>query len=199
MLHVPMERFMPSVFRVPLARFMGTLITRSRKRRQAEKKHLTMKDLYNQLVSDTQAYLKTRYQLLQVRSIEQTSQLLGLIITLFAMTAIVVIGLIFLAIALAAWLEQWLPMWASYLVIAGAMLLIALGLFWGRRLWFVRPIEKHLGELVTTDNRPLNLQKQSLENQATMQQELLQRDINAIRQEWSLVERVLKIIKSIIS
>ena len=158
-----------------------------------------MKDLYNQLVSDTQAYLKTQYQLLQVRSIEQTSQLLGLIITLFAMTAIVVIGLIFLAIALAAWLEQWLPMWASYLVIAGAMLLIALGLFWGRRLWFVRPIEKHLGELVTTDNRPLNLQKQSLENQATMQQELLQRDINAIRQEWSLVERVLKIIKSIIS
>ena len=88
-----------------------------------------MKDFYNQLLSDTQAYLKTQYQLLQVRSIEQTSQLLGLIITLFAMTAIVVIGLIFLAIALAAWLEQWLPMWASYLVIAGAMLLIALGVF----------------------------------------------------------------------
>ena len=158
-----------------------------------------MKDLYNQLVSDTQAYLKTRYQLLQVRSIEQTSQLLGLIITLFAMTAIVVIGLIFLAIALAAWLEQWLPMWASYLVIAGAMLLIAFGAFWGRKLWFVRPIEKHLCELVTTDTRPLILQKQSIENQATMQQELLQRDVNAIRQEWSLVERVLQIIKSIIS
>ena len=158
-----------------------------------------MKDLYNQLVSDTQAYLKTRYQLLQVRSIEQTSQLLGLIITLFAMTAIVVIGLIFLAIALAAWLEQWLPMWASYLVIAGAMLLIAFGVFWGRKLWFVRPIEKHLCELVTTDTRSLILQKQSIENQATMQQELLQRDVNAIRQEWSLVERVLQIIKSIIS
>ena len=44
-----------------------------------------MKDFYNQLVSDTQAYLKTQYQLLQVRSIEQTSQLLGLIIALFAM------------------------------------------------------------------------------------------------------------------
>ena len=158
-----------------------------------------MKDLYNQLVSDTQAYLKTQYQLLQVRSIEQTSQLLGLIITLFAMTAIVVIGLIFLAIALAAWLEQWLPMWASYLVIAGAMLLIALAVYWGRKLWFVRPIEKHLCELVTTDTRPLILQKQSIENQATMQQELLQRDVNAIRQEWSLVERVLQIIKSIIS
>ena len=158
-----------------------------------------MKDFYNQLLTDIQGYITSQFQLIKVRSIEQTSQLLGLIIALFAITAIVVVGLIFLAIALAAWLEQWLPMWASYLVIAGAMLLIAFGVFWGRKLWFVRPIEKHLCELVTTDTRPLILQKQSIENQATMQQELLQRDVNAIRQEWSLVERVLQIIKSIIS
>ena len=59
----------------------------------------------DRLIADIHAYLKTQHQLLQVRSIEQTSQLLGLIITLFAMTAIVVVGLIFLAIALAAWLE----------------------------------------------------------------------------------------------
>ena len=158
-----------------------------------------MKDFYNQLVSDTQAYLKTQYQLLQVRSIEQTSQLLGLIISHFAITAIVVIGLIFLAIALAAWLEQWLPMWASYLVIAGAMLLIALGVLWGRRLWFVRPIEKHLGEVVLDNPQPLKQQKQSLENQSAMQRELLERDIESIQQEWSLLQHILQIIRSIIS
>ena len=155
-----------------------------------------MKDLYNQLSSDTQAYLKTQYQLLQVRSIEQTSQLLGLIITLFAMTAIVVIGLIFLAIALAAWLEQWLPMWASYLVIAGAMLLIALGVLCGRRLWFVRPIEKHLGEVVMDNPQSLNQQKQSLENQSSMQRELLERDVAEIRRDWSQVKGVLEVIWS---
>ena len=155
-----------------------------------------MKDFYNQLVSDTQAYLKTQYQLLQVRSIEQTSQLLGLIITLFAMTAIVVIGLIFLAIALAAWLEQWLPMWASYLVIAGAMLLIALGVLWGRRLWFVRPIEKHLGEVVMGTPQSLKKQKQSLENQSAMQRELLNRDMAEIRRDWSQVKGVLEVIWS---
>ena len=158
-----------------------------------------MKDFYNQLVSDTQAYLKTQYQLLQVRSIEQTSQLLGLIITLFTITAIVVIGLIFLAIALAAWLEQWLPMWASYLVIAGAMLLIALGVLWGRRLWFVRPIEKHLSKVLLDDSTPLKKQKQSIENKSAMQYELLQRDIESIQQEWSLLQRILQIIRSIIS
>ena len=90
-------------------------------------------------------------------------------------------------------------MWASYLVIAGAMLLIALVVYWGGRWWFVRPIEKHLSELVTDDMRPLCQQKQAIENQATMQQELLQRDISAIRQEWSQVERLLQMIKSIIS
>ena len=156
-----------------------------------------MKDFYNQLLSDTQAYLKTQYQLLQVRSIEQTSQLLGLIITLFAMTAIVVIGLIFLAIALAAWLEQWLPMWASYLVIAGAMLMIALGVLWGRRLWFVRPIEKHLGEVVMGTPQPLKKQKQSLENQSAMQRELLNRDMAEVRRDWSQVQQLFALLRDV--
>jgi hypothetical protein len=158
-----------------------------------------MKDLYNQLVSDTQAYLKTQYQLLQVRSIEQTSQLLGLIITLFAITAIVVIGLIFLAIALAAWLEQWLPMWASYLVIAGAMLLIALGVFWGRRLWFVRPIEKHLGEVILDNPQSLKKQKQALDSQSSMQRELLERDIEEIRRDWTQVQQIWQMIRGLLT
>ena len=155
--------------------------------------------LYNQLLSDTQAYLKTQYQLLQVRSIEQTSQLLGLIITLFAITAIVVIGLIFLAIALAAWLEQWLPMWASYLVIAGAMLLIALGVLWGRRLWFVHPIEKHLGEVILDNPQSIKTQKQSLENQSTIQRKLLERDVAEIRRDWSQMQQIFSFFRDIIS
>ena len=149
-----------------------------------------MKDLYNQLLTDIQAYMKSQFQLLQLRSIEQTSQLLGLIIALFSIVAIVVVGLIFLAIALAAWLEQWLPMWASYLVIAGAMLLIALGVFGGRRLWFIRPIEKHLGKVVLDNPQPLKQQKQSLENQSSMQRELLERDMAEVRRNWAQMQRL---------
>ena len=158
-----------------------------------------MKDLYNQLLTDTQAYIKTQYQLLQVRSIEQTSQLLGLIIALFSIVAIVVVGLIFLAIALAAWLEQWLPMWASYLVIAGTMLLIALGVFWGRRLWFIRPIEKHLGKVVLDNPQPLKQQKQSLESQSSMQRELLDRDMAEIRRDWAQMQQIFSFFRDIIS
>ena len=158
-----------------------------------------MKDLYNHLLTDIQAYMKSQFQLLQLRSIEQTSQLLGLIITLFAITAIVVIGLIFLAIALAAWLEQWLPMWASYLVIAGALLLIALGVFWGRRLWFVRPIEKHLSEVILDNPASLKQQKQSLENQSSMQRELLERDMAEIRRDWLQVQQIWQIIRGLLT
>jgi ABC-type nickel/cobalt efflux system permease component RcnA len=155
--------------------------------------------LCNQLLVDIQGYIRAELRLLKLQGVEQTSQLLGLIITLFAMTAIVVIGLIFLAIALAAWLEQWLPMWASYLVIAGAMLLIALGVLWGRRLWFVRPIEKHLSEVVLDNPQPLKQQKQSLENQSAMQHELLERDVAEIRRDWSQVQHLFSLLRDILS
>ena len=155
--------------------------------------------IYHQLVTDTQEYIKTQYKLLQIKSIEQTSRLIALIITIVVITAIVVIGLIFLAIALAAWLEQWLPMWASYLVIAGTMLVIALAIFWGKKWWFVRPIEKHLSEVVLDDTTLLSKQKQSIESQSSMQCELLQRDVSSIKQEWTQIERILQLIRNIIS
>ena len=155
--------------------------------------------LCNQLLVDIHGYIRAELRLLKLQGVEQVSQLLGLIIALFAITAIVVIGLIFLAIALAAWLEQWLPMWASYLVIAGAMLLIALGVFWGRRLWFVRPIEKHLGEVVLDNPLSLKQQKQSLENQSSMQRELLERDVAEIRRDWSQVQHLFSLLRDILS
>ena len=155
--------------------------------------------IYNQLLTDTQEYVKAQYKLLQVKGIEQTSQFIGMIITIVMITAIIVIGLIFLAIALAAWLEQWLPMWASYLVIAGAMLLIALAIYWGKKWWFVRPVEKHLSKVILDDNTPLKRQKQTIENQSTMQYELLQCDVSSIKQEWTQIERILQLIRNIIS
>lgn len=158
-----------------------------------------MKDFYNQLLADIQSYIKSQFQLLKVQSVEQTSLLLGLIIALFAITAIVVVGLIFLAIALAAWLEQWLPMWASYLVIAGGMGLIALGVYWGRRLWFVRPIEKHLSEVIMDSPAPLKQQKQAIENQSAMQRELLERDIASVQRDWAQVQQLFALLREIIS
>ena len=156
-------------------------------------------NLYNQLLTDIQLYTKSQYQLLKVQSIEQMSLLIGLIMTIVAITAIVVIGLIFLAIALAAWLEQWLPMWASYLVIAGGMGLIALGVYWGRRWWFVRPIEKHLSEVVMDNPAPLKQQKQSIENQSAMQRELLQRDLATVQRDWAQVQQLFALLREIIS
>jgi hypothetical protein len=89
-------------------------------------------------------------------------------------------------------------MWASYLIIAGAMLLIALVVLWGRRLWFVRPIEKHLGEVVLDNPQPLKKQKQSLENQSAMQRELLERDMAEIRCDWAQVQQIWRMIRGLL-
>jgi sterol desaturase/sphingolipid hydroxylase (fatty acid hydroxylase superfamily) len=156
-------------------------------------------NIYNQLLTDTQEYILSQYKLLQVKGIEQMSRLIGVIITIVMITAIVVIGLIFLAIALAAWLEQWLPMWASYLVIAAAMLLIALVVYWGRRLWFVRPVEKHLSEVVMDNPASLKQQKQAVENQAAMQRELLGRDVAEIQRDWSQVQQIWQMIRGLLT
>ena len=51
--------------------------------------------IYNQLLTDTQDYIKTQYKLLQVRSIEQTSRLIGMIIMMVMLAAIVVIGKVY--------------------------------------------------------------------------------------------------------
>jgi hypothetical protein len=90
-------------------------------------------------------------------------------------------------------------MWASYLVIAGAMLLIALGVFLGRRLWFIRPIEKHLSEVVLDNPQPLKQQKQALENQSAMQHELLERDMAEIRRDWAQMQQIFSFFRDIIS
>lgn len=158
-----------------------------------------MTGLYNQFLADIQSYIRSQIQLLQLRSIEEQSRMIGMMITIIVVTSIIIIGLIFLAIALAAWLEYWLPMWASYLVIAGAMGLIALAIYVGRRIWFVRPIEKHLSEAKFGNTQPLQQQIKSLENQATMQRELLNRDVAEIQRDWAQVEQILALLRNLIS
>lgn len=153
-----------------------------------------MTDFYRQFITDTQGYITSQLQLMKVQSVEQTSQLIGLIITLITITSIVIVGLIFFAIALAAWLEQWLPMWISYLVIAGAMLLIAIGFLGGRRIWFVRPIEKHLSEVIMDNPMPLKQQKQIAETKVAMQRGLFERDITEIHSKWKQIQHICSLL-----
>lgn len=153
-----------------------------------------MTDFYRQFITDTQGYITSQLQLMKVQSVEQTSQLIGLIITLITITSIVIVGLIFFAIALAAWLEQWLPMWISYLVISGAMLLIAIGVFWGRRIWFVRPIEKHLSEVIMDNPMPLKQQKQIAATKVAMQRGLFERDITEIHSKWKQIQHICSLL-----
>jgi hypothetical protein len=85
-------------------------------------------------------------------------------------------------------------MWISYLVIAGAMLLIAIGVFWGRRIWFVRPIEKHLSEVIMDNPMPLKQQKQIAETKVAMQRGLFERDITEIHSKWKQIQHICSLL-----
>lgn len=154
---------------------------------------------YNQLLSDIQSYAKSQYELLKVRSVEQSSQLIGTILGYIVALSLVLIGIIFLCIAFAAWLEQWLPMWASYLIIAAAIMLIAL-IFWcGKQLWFTPPIEKQFSKTILKTNTPLQQNKQLLSNQVNIRKEMVERDINNIRQDWLQLQQILVLIRELFS
>ena len=155
--------------------------------------------IYNQLLTDTQEYIKLQYKLLQVKTIAQVSQFIGIIFAAITIIILLLIGLIFASIALAAWLEYWIPMWASYLVITGVILLITLVVFWCRKRWIFRPIEKQLSEVVTNETMSLEEQEQRLDYQSSMQKELIKQDAKNIRQEWSEIEQFLQVIRSLIS
>lgn len=155
--------------------------------------------IFYQLLVDIKSYIQSQLQLLQLQSIQQISQLVGLILALFTMTAIAIIATIFLAIALAAWLEQWLPMWASYLVIAATMFIIAFIIYGCRGLLIVRPIEKIVSNAVMQDSKPLDVQKQLLQEQTAIKREKVQSQIDAIKHNWKDLEHILQTIKSTIS
>lgn len=155
--------------------------------------------IFYQLLVDIKSYIQSQLQLLQLQSIQQTSQLLGFILALFTMTAIAIIATIFLAIALAAWLEQWLPMWASYLVIAATMFIIAFIIYGCRGLLIVRPIEKIVSNAVMQDSKPLDVQKQLLQERTAIKREKVQSQIDTIKQNWEDLEHILQTIKSTIS
>ena len=80
---------------------------------------------YQQLLSDSRSYLNTQFDLLRLRLLEKLSRIIGLV--LFALVSILLVFAIFgfSAVALAFVLAQWLPLWASFLII-GSLFLVGL-------------------------------------------------------------------------
>ena len=95
---------------------------------------------YQKLLADTRAYLNTQYDLLRLGLLEKLSKIIGLI--LFALVVILLLFAVmgFGAITLAFVLAQWLPLWASFLIIGGFFLLQLILAVIFRKQWFINPI-----------------------------------------------------------
>ena len=107
---------------------------------------------YQQLLSDTRSYLKTQFDLLRLNLLEKLSRIIGLI--LFALVAILLVFAIFgfSAVAVAFVLAQWLPLWASFLIIGGVFLLALILAIAFRKQWFINPIVCALSAILFSDS-----------------------------------------------
>ena len=112
---------------------------------------------YQQLLSDARAYLNTQYDILRLGLLEKLSKVIGLII--FALVVILLLFAIlgFGAVTVAFVLSQWLPLWASFLIVGGCFLLQLILAFIFRKQWFVNPIVAALSAILfsrdTADNQ----------------------------------------------
>ena len=103
---------------------------------------------YQKLLTDTRAYLNTQYDLLRLGLLEKLSKIIGLI--LFALVVILLLFAVmgFGAITLAFVLAQWLPLWASFLIIGGFFLLQLILAVIFRKQWFINPIVAALSAIL---------------------------------------------------
>lgn len=107
---------------------------------------------YQKLLSDTRAYLNTQYDLLRLGLLEKLSKVIGLI--LFALVVILllfaVLGLG--AVSLAFVLAQWIPLWASFLIIGGVFLVLLLLAVMFRKQWFISPVVAALSAILFSND-----------------------------------------------
>ena len=103
---------------------------------------------YQKLLADTRAYLNTQYDLLRLGLLEKLSKIIGLI--LFALVVILLLFAVlgFGAVTLAFVLAQWLPLWASFLIIGSVFLLQLILAVIFRKQWFINPMVAALSAIL---------------------------------------------------
>lgn len=114
---------------------------------------------YQKLLADSRAYLNTQYDLLRLGLLEKLSKVIGLV--LFALVAVLLIFAIlgFGAVTLAYVLAQWLPLWASFLIIGSFFLILLVLTIVLRKQWFINPMVAALSAILFTNDSASSEQK----------------------------------------
>lgn len=107
---------------------------------------------YQKLLDDCKSYLNTRYDLFRLSLLAKLSKILGLILLALVVVLLVFAVLSFGALALVFVLAQWLPLWASFLIIGGVFLLLLVLAILFRKQLFVNPLIGTLSTILFADN-----------------------------------------------
>lgn len=92
---------------------------------------------FKELLVDFEEFLKAKYNLVRLDTLEALSKFLGILTLVLVVVLFTFATLFFIAVAMGYLLAQWLPMWGAFLIVAGVFLiLIGIAFLLRRRLFF---------------------------------------------------------------
>lgn len=103
---------------------------------------------YRQLLDDSKAYLKLRYDLLRLELLDKISQIVGLVVMLLVVLFIALAATAYFSVALVNWMALYMPLPVAYCIIGGVFLLTAILLILLRKPLFINPLIKQLSRIL---------------------------------------------------
>lgn len=158
-----------------------------------------MNDQAQQIANECRSYIDTRLEIFRFRTIARVATMLGLILRAIAVGILGIGVLIFLSGALVRALDLVLPPWATYLIMAGVLVLLIVVLHLCTRALFILPMQRMLTRIFTDahetlSDRELDQRLNELEKQELRQQMDLQVRFSALREAFNLAQLLTRVL-----
>lgn len=156
---------------------------------------------YQQLLDDSRKYLVDQCDLLKLDFASKLAKIVGIVIMGLVLALMSIVTLLFLSLALAEWLTNYLPHAAAYCIVGGIYLLLMVMAILLRKPLFIRPLIGTVAGILLNNNR-LNEQNIPMEEMRIQQQidsnkRAIQQDLQNISGELSQPTSILSIAKKV--
>ncbi|MCC7232900.1 MAG: phage holin family protein [Bacteroidia bacterium] len=95
----------------------------------------------NRLAASVQEYIETRAEIVRLSAVEKSSRMAASLVSMLVFVILLSLVLVFLSIALAYGLSEWIGRaYSGFLIVGGMYLLTALVLFLNREKWLKAPV-----------------------------------------------------------
>ncbi|MBQ9704644.1 MAG: phage holin family protein [Paludibacteraceae bacterium] len=105
-------------------------------------------DEYKQLLEDSKAYLRTRYDLLRLELLDKLSLILGLLVLIIVLLVVGMGAIAYFSVALVGWLSTVMSTPAACCLLGGVLVAVVAVLWLCRQQLFINPFVKLLSGIL---------------------------------------------------